>query len=162
MEVKQMFLKEPKWTSKEVDAGGNPISHSTDDNTPFIAFVGKVDGTNSIANTDSSPFFSDKENIRQFNYEDLVDGKLVIRFQDHKKGYLFRKKLDGLFTPTDGSVPTGRYKNLIIPRVKTYSQVSGSSTEYEEVYDSASIDVTTGDVTLTLSTAAESYLIVIY
>lgn len=62
-----------------------------------------------------------------------------------------------------GSMPdlynSGLGKNYFFPKVKTYSLVNGAV--FEEVYDSAQIDVNSGDVTLRSKSRTPIYLVVI-
>lgn len=52
--------------------------------------------------------------------------------------------------------------NLYLPKVKTYSLVLGRTAQFEEVYDSASIDISTGQVTVYSNSNSPTYLVVIY
>ena len=66
----------------------------------------------------------------------------------------------------DGNYPTGvgfsgSSNNLIVPRVKTYSKMS-TDNDYEEVYDSASINIRNGEVTVYSDVNSPLYLVLIY
>lgn len=71
----------------------------------------------------------------------------TINYSDHKKGKIASGK-------------RGFTSDTYVPRVKTYSLVSG--TKFEEVYDSAVIDISTGNVTVYSNTNTPNYMVVIY
>lgn len=61
---------------------------------------------------------------------------------------------------------TGHYRgclrdNLYLPKVKTYASIDSSNTKFEEVYDSAVINISTGEVTIYSNKTPSVYLVVI-
>lgn len=71
----------------------------------------------------------------------------TINYSDHKKGKIASGK-------------RGFTSDTYVPRVKTYSWVYG--TQFEEVYDSAVIDISTGNVTVYSNINTPNYMVVIY
>ena len=99
----------------------------------------------------------------------------TIYFDQHKKGYIFRKEVlatKALFHPSStdevnpgGKVPTSSgelevLRNLYLPKVKTYVKTGKES--YTEVYDSAEINIFNGSVKVFTDQKDLTYLVVIY
>lgn len=153
-------LHSPKWFVKpgESDSGEVDLAKVL---KPCLVFIGKsgdsiVQGISSESELLNS-YGADKILYKSWR-EDSVNGKFCkISQEDHGMGLMWRDSYNG------GKEVTGKPR-FIIPRVKTYSriEVEGSSSEYEEVYDSPKIDITTGDITVYSVSESPVYLVVIY
>lgn len=155
----------PSWLGRGKKAGsGEPVEINAEKElTPYVAFITKTDSDNIDGNNPAKSGY----NIDQFTWEEDTENggyKRSIPFTTHQKGYIWRTLSSGdnqLEFPVDGQelsdeAPT----NLIIPRVKTYSQVENG--DYEETYDSAKININDGTVTVYSNINDPAYLVVIY
>lgn len=155
----------PSWLGRGKEAGsGKPVEINVEKElTPYIAFITKT-ASDSIDGSSSASGYGNK--IGQFAWVESEGGgyECSIPFTTHQKGYIWRTLSSGegqLEYPVEGQelsdeAPT----NLIIPRVKTYSQVEDG--DYEETYDSAKININDGTVTVYSNINDPAYLVVIY
>ena len=155
------FSRSFKELEKELDklkaftlAQGANFSSSTA-GRPFICMI-----TNS---TDSplKDFFSADE-YKKWESSTSATYQAVIKYTSHKKGFI---RSESGFYPDEIGWEASTAKALIVPQVKTYSLLgtaSAGNITFEEVYDSATINVQTGDVTLYSDLDTPAYLVLIY
>lgn len=185
IDIDKEFAKLDGWKQYEGYYSGALVA-PTDGIQPRVGrpFVVSISG--SVDLEDSSTFISGSDLILAWSYANGVDSSdgyiCRIPYGTFKRNTDFTvDTTNESVTATDvighhkgviaisGSYPTGvgaqvSSDNLIVPKVKTLSLVTdpGNTTKYEEVYDSASIDIRNGEVTVYSDINSPLYLVLIY
>lgn len=124
-------------------------SGSSSAGRPYVVLVGEDSTLNSLISPDQKNTWDGTETFSS-----------TIVWSKHRKGYI--KSTGGYYPDEAGWTANGA---LIVPQVKTYSLVgtpSNGNVLFEEVYDSAIINVNTGDVTVYSDSKTPAYLVLIY
>lgn len=137
-------------------------SGSSSAGRPYVVLIGTDDGysgniTDRIV-PDETKAWSTNQNEESAFYCDIP-------WAEHRKGYI---KSTGNYYPDEAGWDAD--KALIVPQVKTYSLGTGpsfgkplaGSVKFQEVYDSAIINVHTGEVTIYSDLNTPAYLVLIY
>lgn len=153
-------LHSPKWFVKpgKTDSGEVDLAKVL---KPCLVFIGKSEDS-IVQDLSFGDDLFESYGADQILYKEWVDdsvnGKCCkIPHTEHGMGLMWRDS----YNLEEKEDVTGKQR-FIIPRVKTYSRTEDSSSEYEEVYDSPKIDITTGDITVYSVSDSPVYLVVIY